>query len=207
MDDPLLQRNLRPPQPMRRQQRLHCRLVGADVGRVVRQAHEDRAPHDLHVHGLQTMLRLVEIVRHVRSPGQRPIQPVGPAVIRAHEPLHRPACLVQDPAPAMPARVVERPHGTLIVPQHDDRRGPHAQRDELPRCRHLAFPPPRKATPGGRSPPCRARTARRPCRRTARGYAPSAGSGASGGRRSSWRVPFDDGSKTGGTSANTPAGI
>ena len=92
---------------------------------------EDEAVPDLRRHREQRPLRFVEsgqVVRRRRAL-QAPVEAVSPTVVRALDRLGEPAfASLAEPRAAVAADVVERAHGPIAVPDHDDAR--LAGRDE-----------------------------------------------------------------------------
>ena len=95
-------------------------------------AHEHESQQNLQLNRLQPELGLVDAGERLlrRHGGQPPVEPVGPAVIRAGDAGAAGAGAVQQSRAAMPAGVGEGADHAILAAHHDDGIAHHVERGE-----------------------------------------------------------------------------
>src|SRR5213594_1268063 len=109
--------------PETRELRAHLAQELHQAGALVREIDEQEAVPALEPHSMEPVLSLVEVagIIHVGRRAQRPVEPVGPGVVRAEQVLEPGAVRLGYEARAtMTADVVERVDGAAGVAHYED---------------------------------------------------------------------------------------
>src|SRR6185437_662332 len=119
--------------------------IGGEIGPVRGEAGEDETAVILdarHVHHGKTRVLRIEagalVTAFQRDGQERPVGPIGPAVIAAAEELDVAVAVADDLGAAVTAAIVEDMHGAVAVPAHHHGLAADRRRQIIARLRHLA---------------------------------------------------------------------
>jgi hypothetical protein len=109
--------------------------------RIVREVDEDQPLDFLHVDGIQSEFRLVQLRLHAAPADQTAIRGIRPLMVRADQPRGVSARFGANDGAAMPTHVVQGMDGAILTTDDDDRVGIHLDEEVIARLRNLTRMP------------------------------------------------------------------